>query len=45
MNGFRLQADRFYDQLEPGSGYNYLTAELHCDTQQHLYEDADKYLK
>ena len=45
VNGFGPQADRFYDQLEPSSGYNYLTTEVHCDTRQHFYEDTDKYLK
>ena len=44
MNGLTLQYSYLYAQLEVGSGYNNCT-EAHCDAEQHVYEDADKYLK
>ena len=45
MNGLTLQDSYLCAKLEAGSGYNNCRAEVHCGTEQHVYEDADKYLK
>ena len=44
MNGL-AQDGYLHDQTGTGSGYDDCRVGVHWDTEQHIYEDADTYLK
>jgi hypothetical protein len=45
MNGLVSQNGHLYAHLEAGSSYYECKTEVNCNTEQHVYEDADTYLK
>ena len=44
-NGLVSQNGHLYAHLEAGSSYYECKTEVNCNTEQHVYEDADTYLK
>ena len=44
-NGLTPQDGYLYAQTDTGSGYDDCRVGVHWDTDQHIYDDADLYLK